>query len=142
MEEKQEFNGFLLNNLGKIKKWTKFLSILSYIAMVLFVIFAVVMGVFSSSFNSVDSQLGFLPGPLFALIYLLGAAAYYFSAKFMGDMSSAAELAKMSSDTKHIESLIEATAKLFTFWGIVVLVGLILYALIFLMGIIGFATMI
>ncbi|MGK0407860.1 MAG: hypothetical protein ACJAZH_001686 [Roseivirga sp.] len=141
MEEKQEFNGLLLGDLAKIKKWTKFLSILSYVGAVLMVIVGVIMGVFSSNLPGMEDTLGGIPGPLFALIYLAGAALYYFSGKYLGDMAKSAEMGMLSSEANHIESLISHTAKLFSFWGIATAVVIGLYALFFILALVGMGTM-
>jgi hypothetical protein len=141
MEEKQEFNGLLLGDLAKIKRWTKFLSVLSYVGAVLMVIVGVVMGVFSSNLSGVEDTLGIIPGPLFALIYLAGAALYYFSGKYLGDMAQSSDMAILSSEANHIESLISHTAKLFSFWGIVTAVVIGLYALFFVLALVGLGTM-
>jgi len=128
MEETQKFNGLLLNNLAKIKRWTKFLSILSYIATALMIIGGisiVVFGVGSTGMAGFSAG-----GPLFALIYIASSALYYFSGKYLGDISQSAEMAGYTSETNHIEDLIGAMSKLFNFWGIIAVVVLVLYFLI------------
>lgn len=136
MEEKEQFNCLLLGQLAKIKRWTKFLSVLNYIATVLMVVIGVVMGVFGTNLSSLGDAYSAVPGPLFALIYLAGAALYYFSARYLNDMSKSADMAAYTSETNHIESLIAATAKLFSFWGIVTAIALALYFLIIILAIV------
>ena len=69
MEEKEQFNGLLLGQLAKIKRWTKFLSVLSYIATVLMVVIGVVMGVFGTNLSSLGDAYSAVPGPLFAKLF-------------------------------------------------------------------------
>lgn len=129
MEEKQEFNGLLLNDLAKIKRWTRFLSVLSYIGGVFMVIAGISILIFGSSISGMGSLPSFF-GPLFSLIYLGGSALYYFSGKYLGDISKSADMAGSTSETSHIESLISAAAKLFSFYGVIVAVILVIYLLI------------
>ncbi len=133
MKENQEFNGLLLTNLAKIKRWTKFLSIVCYVLMALMILFTIIMGVFGSTIGSLESFAA--AGPIFSLIYLGGAALYYFSAKYLGDISKSADMAHYTSETTHIESLIAAVAKLFSLYGIITAVVLAIYLLIFIVGI-------
>jgi len=129
MEEKQEFNGLLLNNLAKIKRWTKFLSILSYVAMAFMIIGGVSVTVFGA--GAAGMRVFSAAGPIFAVIYIAGSALYYFSAKYLGDISKAADMAAYNSETNHVENLLAGMAKLFSFWGIIVAVVLVIYLIIF-----------
>tara|TARA_R110002050_G_scaffold43127_2_gene103627 strand:- start:10844 stop:11125 length:282 start_codon:yes stop_codon:yes gene_type:complete len=77
------------------------------------ILIALVMGVFGTNLSSLGGVYSAIPGSLFIVIYLAGAALYYFSAKYLGDMSKAADMAAYTSDTTYIESLIAATGNFF-----------------------------
>ena len=119
-------------------KWAKFLCIVGCIGVALLVIMAIVMFAFGSSLGSVPMPgLGAVTG----FIYLIMAAIYIYPLIKGFQFANGVKAACLSNDESELARGFEGMRSWFTFMGILAIIGLVLYAIIFLIGIIaGFAA--
>ena len=119
-------------------KWAKFLCIVGCIGLAFIVIVAIAMFAFGNSLGPVPRP-GF--GAVMGFIYLIGAALYVYPLIKGFQFANGVKAACLSNDESELARGFEGMRSWFTFMGILAIIGLVLYAIIFLIGIIaGFAA--
>lgn len=138
--------GLTLNNqtmafLREIAKWANFLAIVGFIGIGLVVLMALFGGaVFASAASEFGGGAEMVGGAFFTIIYLLVAVLYFFPVyylfKFAGNMKTALGAKDEDTLTKAFEYL----KSHYKFIGILTIIMLSFYALIFLFGLLGIAA--
>jgi len=135
------------SDLRKTAKWTKFLSILGFIFVAIMVVFSLIAG------TVVQSMMRNMPigggeafpipggGIFLTLFYLLFALLYFFPCLYLFKYSSALSKALNNDDQMALHAATKNERKLYTFVGILMIVILSFYALIFLTAIVAGAVM-
>jgi|APTNR8051073442_1049403.scaffolds.fasta_scaffold00866_11 hypothetical protein len=126
--------------IAEIAKWAKLLSIIGFIGIGLMVI----AGLFAGSMLASMSSMGGGPaigGGFFTVIYLLVAALYFFPVLYLYQFATGAQKALASGSDSDIEMAFESLRKHYRFLGILMIVILSIYALMFVIGLIGMAAM-
>lgn len=118
----QEANSHLLNTA----KWAKFLSIVGFVAMGLLVILGFSLGGIISLF--IDEVLPF-PMFIFGFIYLFVAAIYFYPLFALLKFSNYAKKAIIESDSEKLTESFRNLKGVFTFIGILTLIGVIGFVL-------------
>ena len=128
--------------LYEAARWGKFLAIVGFVIIGLMVLLGIGMGVFMGSFASLaDSSdyssplLGMMGGGAFTLIYLVFAALYFFPTLYLYRFSTNAMTAIKQAHSHQVELSMENLKSMFKFMGILMIIILSFYALIFLFGI-------
>ncbi len=128
--------------LRETAKWGNFLAIAGFIGSGLLVLFGLI---FSFSFSALqhlpmDTMPGMLSGGfsfLFGFIYILIAILYFFPSLYLYRFSNKLKMALSMNNEEELTEAFSNHKSLFKFMGILTIVTLSLYALMFLFGILG-----
>ncbi|KAF2510846.1 hypothetical protein EYY60_10100 [Flavobacterium zhairuonense] len=146
MEETSVFENFEMqldqsakDFLKETAKWAYFLSILGFIGVGLFVVFAIFAGaIFASLGNTMGAGLfaGSL-GAFMSFVYLAFAALYFFPVYYLFRFGSNAKRAFRENDSEALTSSLGYLKSHYKFIGILMVTILSLYALIFVLAMLG-----
>lgn len=150
MENNSPFDSFELQLtesakifIKEIAKWAKFLSIVGFIFLGFLVLGAIAMfasgGAMATMSSSPMGALGAAGGALAGIIYLLVALLYFFPIRYMYMFASKTKRAFESNDSQEMTDAFENLKSHYKFIGILTIIGLSFYALIFLLAIFGLA---
>ena len=132
-ENTMNVNDQIKSYLMTASKWSKFLSIIGFIGVGLMVIMAIIfmMGLFPMQEMKVMNQSPFmrLPFVFVGFIYIVIAAISFFPVFYLYKFSSEMKQALIRNDEQILTSGFENLKKMFTFYGIMTIVMLALYAL-------------
>lgn len=123
-------------------KWAKFLCIVGCIGVAIVVIFAIFLMGAGTMASSMFSEMPF--GPIaMGVLYLIIAALYIYPLIKGFQFANGAKAACLSNDENELARGINGLSSLTKFWGILTIIILAIYVLIFLFGLIGvgFAAM-
>ena len=118
--------------LSEAGKWGKFISIVGFIAVGLLVVFGVFAGTLFSQLPGYED----IPGALFSIIYIVLAALYFFPILYLYRFSTKVREALNANDEGVLEYALENLKSHYKFIGILMIVMLALYALIFVFALI------
>ena len=126
-----------------ISKWGKFLAIVGFIFLGLMVLGAIAMLV-GSSFIAANQPRGFgntqaMPMTFASILYLLMAVLYFFPTLYLLKFSNKVKMAWEHKNQSDFDEAIVNLKSLFKFVGILTIVILGLYILMFLVGMLGAA---
>lgn len=127
----------MLNFINQTKNWTKFLSILGFIFIGFMILGGLAMFVMGTAFMSNMNMGNVIPGSFFGVFYILLSIIYLIPTLQLYNCSTHLSYSQQSGS---IEEFITAFGKLksfFKFWGILSIVLIGLYILIFIGVIIG-----
>jgi hypothetical protein len=131
-----KLNDYSIDFLKETAKWVNFLAIMGFIGIGLMVISAFFMGaIFSSLPNSGD--IPFNAGPIMTGVYLLFAALYFFPVLYMYRFADKMKIALARKDEDVLTDAFINLKAHYKFIGILTIVMLSLYALLFLLALIG-----
>src|SRR5574343_132081 len=129
-----KINNFLLETA----KWAKFLAIVGFVFIGLMVLAALVMIGAGASASRIP---GFAGGTMLAgVTYIVMAVLYYFPTQYLYNFAVKMKLAIQNSQQNNLEDGFENLKSLFKFTGILMIVVLSIYALLFLIGLLGLAV--
>lgn len=131
-------NGEAINFLGQIAKWAKFLSILGFVMMGLLVVFGLFAGTFFAKFMPAG-QAGSMPSMAFAIMYSLIALLYFFPIYYLFNFSNKILRAIRNDSSADLTSAFSNLKSHYKFMGVLAIVFLSFYALMAVIGLIGFA---
>ncbi|MHA4807641.1 DUF5362 family protein [Flavitalea flava] len=126
--------------LKETAKWGKFLSILGFIFCGLFVIIALFAGTFiASTVGRMGGAYGMMGGmgALISVIYILIALLYFFPCLYLYNFSKKTQAALLGNDQNQLIQAFRNLKSLFRFWGILTVIILGFYALVFIIAIIA-----
>ncbi|MEG2078977.1 DUF5362 family protein [Chryseobacterium sp.] len=119
--------------LVEAAKWTSFLAILGYIGIALMVVAALFMMTMGASMSSASSSLAPLGGGMFiGVIYLVFALLYFLPINYLYKFSSNMKHAISTNNQASLTSAFEYLKSHYKFIGIITLVVIGLYILMFL----------
>ncbi|GIZ08633.1 DUF5362 family protein [Flavobacterium sp. UMI-01] len=127
-----EAQGFL----KETAKWGYFLSILGFVFIGLIVIVAFFIGSIFSKFNSIGNGINpmmGISGGIFSVIYLLIGLVYFFPVYYLFKFSSKVKNAFKFSDNQQLNASFEYLKSHYKFMGIVALIFLSFYVVVFFM---------
>lgn len=147
MEETSVFEKFELHLdetakdfLKETAKWAYFLSILGFVGVGLFVVIAIFAGAIFSTLGATVPGAGVLAGSFGALMsffYLLIAAIYFFPVYYLFRFGSNAKKAFRDNDSEMLTSSLGYLKSHYKFIGVLMASILVLYALIFVLALVG-----
>ncbi len=129
-----------LSYLKETAKWCQFLSILGFIFLGFIFIAAVSMIIFGSELNStLAAAQGYnrgvqFPTGLIALLYIILGALYFFPIYYLYNFATNMKKATFSGSNSEIQEAFKNLKSHYKFVGIVTIVILSIYLLIFLFG--------
>ncbi len=129
-----ELTQLAINHLLRTSKWSKFLSIVGFVATGLLIVLALVMLfiVGASDFN-----FSFYEGGLLSLVYLFSGAIYGYSCYLLYQFSKNIKEAISNKDNKQLELALKNQSDLYTFYGVLTIILLAIYAITIVFGIMG-----
>lgn len=135
------------SNLAEAARWGRFLSILGFIMCGLIVLIGVFAGSFLAMFMSrpefEDMESGAMPagmGGLMLIIYIIIAVIYFFPCLFLFRFSNQMKAALASNDQEALNSSFQNLKSMFKYLGILAIIFLALYGIVFLIGLVGAAA--
>jgi uncharacterized membrane protein (DUF485 family) len=130
-----------IQNLNETRKWTNFLSIMGFIFIGLMILIAFAAGSMFAAMGESESNMPF-SGTILGFFYLVIAFIYFFPILYLYRFS---KFTKKALETQNPNDLNEAFKNLkshYRFMGIITIIMIVLYALLFLIGIaVGFSGM-
>jgi hypothetical protein len=132
----QEAQGFL----KETAKWAYFMSILGFIGIGFMVVLALFIGTIFSAIGGMSRNvhsMGILETGLMSGIYLSIAVLYFFPVYYLYQFSSKLKKAFKANDTDLVNSSFEYLKSHYKFIGILTLVFVVIYGLIFLFTILA-----
>lgn len=128
--------------LKEIAKWANFLSIVGFIGIGFFVLIALFGGAFMASAASQFGDAGPLAagGAFLTIVYLLVALLYFFPVYYMFKFARNLKAALQSKDEETLTKGFEYMKSHYKFIGILTIVLLSFYVLMFLLGLLGLAA--
>lgn len=131
-------------HLKETAKWAKLLAIVGMVVMGLVVLLGIIMMVSISSLSALSPELGMMGGMMgfgVGLFYIAMAALYIYPIWKLYQFSELSKKALMSEDSELLTQAFEAQKSMYKFWGILMIILLSIYALIFVVSIGGFMLM-
>jgi len=132
-------NQMIIDETGKahyleMAKWTKFLAIVGFVMMGIIILCGFFMG---SIFANIPgySTMGAISGIGFAIIYILIAGLYFYPTYALYKFSILIKPALSSNDTALFNEAIAYKKGMFKYMGILMIILLAMYALMFIFGI-------
>ena len=131
-----------INYLGETARWGRFLSILGFIFCGLILIGGVFYGtIFSSLMRSVNADSPVLSGAFMSALYIIGsivvALLMFLPALYLFNFSTKMRRALGNNDQPILVESLKNLKSYFKYYGIITIICLSFYALIFIAGIIG-----
>ncbi|MES2648565.1 MAG: hypothetical protein V4717_16945 [Bacteroidota bacterium] len=120
------------NYLIDIARWAKLFSILGLIAGILIILAGIVTALFNSSLNSLAGFRGL--GPFVGIFSMLFGTVYFYPSWLLLKFATKMPAALKIGDQLLVNESLKNLKGCFKFWGIVSLIIVGLYALIFLLG--------
>ncbi|NVJ87817.1 MAG: hypothetical protein HWD82_00030 [Flavobacteriaceae bacterium] len=139
--EQLTINNASRNYLSEISKWAFFLSIVGFVGVAFFVLVAIFSGIFfGEEFNSLyENQIPFNMGSFISVTYLVIAAIYFFPILYLFKFSKKMKIALASKNDDSLSGAFEMLKSHYKFLGVFTIIVLSLYALLFIIGMLGFA---
>lgn len=138
-DKKLEFNNKNMGFLKEIARWTKFLSVVGFVGIGLMVVVGIFGGTMLSTANAYGGVAGRGMSPIFfTIMYLLMAGLYFMPVRYMWLFSSKMDAGLKSKIQSEVDAALENLKSHFKYIGIMMIVVLSIYALIFVIGIIGY----
>ncbi len=145
-EKKFELSKMSIAHILETAKWAKFIAIVGFVVVAFLLVLAFFMGFFLPSINSAElenlnaNEMGGLMsmmGPMLSVIYILIALLYFFPVLFLFNFSNMAMKAIKQNDNELLNSSFNQIRRHFKFIGILTLIGVLVYAIIFIGSILG-----
>ena len=118
-------------------KWTKFLAIVGFVFSALVAMAALGAGAFITLLNKMNpgNSFGALGTGFFTVYLLLMGLLYFYPSLLLFKHANAAKKAILYGDQENLSIAMRNMKSFFKFWGVLMIVILGLYAMIFLVGI-------
>ncbi|TRZ43769.1 DUF5362 family protein [Robertkochia solimangrovi] len=125
--------------LKEVAKWGKFLAIVGFIGIGLMVILAFFYGAIFAFMPNYDDAMMAAGGSVFTIVYLVLAVIYFFPVYYLFKFSEKLKGALNGNDSMMLQDGFEFLKKQFKYVGILMIVMLSLYGLIFIFSMIFLA---
>ena len=129
--------------LREAGKWANFLSIMGFIFCGLILVLAIFAGTVFSVLSNVMPNAGALPagiGGIISVVYIVLDVVYFFFPYYLYQFADKIKKGIVYSDTAHLTAAMGKLKSFLKYWGILTIVLLAFYALIFIIAIIGALT--
>lgn len=140
-EEKLALNELSFLHLEETAKWGKFLAIVQFVGLALMVIVALVMGIFLPEMNNAMTQESPVPisfSATFIMILYLGMAVLmFFPALYLYHYAVKLKMAIQEKNSEVLGDAFNHQRRLYKFIGIVTIVVIAIYAIVFIGAMIG-----
>lgn len=138
MMENAQLSAQSLRWLYDAARWAKFIAIVAFIGLGLLVIVGFVIGPAINALNNEfeSAPLPF-PGTLFGVIYLVVSLIYFFPFLFLYQFANGVTIAYKTNDEEKLNASLVYIKKHFNYIGVLLIILLSLYALLFIIGILG-----
>lgn len=124
--------------LSETAKWAKFLAIVGFVFCGLFALLAIFAGTFmSTAFGAVGGN-GGATGIFVTLLYLAIAAIYFFPCLFLFHFANKMLRALRQNDQLYLTDSFKNLKSCYKYMGILMIIVLSLYAIMFIIFIVGF----
>ena len=134
-------NEEMRSHFYEMAKWAKFLGIVGFVITGLMVTGALAAGATMSALSKFGGgQLAALSGGAFTFVFMLYAVMIFYPSLLMYQYSSNAKTGVLYGEQFNLTHAIGKLKSLFKFWGIVTIIFISLYALIFILAIVGAAS--
>lgn len=136
-----QVNNRTRNYLIEIRKWTYFLSIIGFVG----IVFLILIGAFSSviygdMMNTLSqAQMPFDMSIFMTVTYISLALIYFFPVLYLFKFSKKLKIALATKDDDKLADAIEMLKSHYKFIGVFMIIVLSLYALLFIVGLLGIA---
>jgi len=131
-------NDQMRSYIQEISKWSYFLSIIGFIGIGFIILAALFAGmIFGSMSNELGMGMGMMSGGVITVLYLIIGGVYFFPVLYLFRFSTKAKAALRSGSDSELTEAFENLKSHYKFLGIMTIVVLGLYALLFLFGGIG-----
>lgn len=133
IKDKLEFNDQSLNYLNSSRKWTMFFAILGFIFIGFIIIIALLMltGMLYDSLP-IGTHTTLFPLGLIVFFYFIGAILHFFPAYFLVQFSIHSKKAILYKDEYRLETAMRNLKNFFTFIGVLTIIAILFYVVIFL----------
>ena len=121
--------------LSETSRWGKFLAILAFIAIGLLIIAGIFMGALITTMG--QSQLASTSGPVLTIVYLVMGILYIYPAWSLYKYSKLMKTSLNTSDQEQFNNALRHLKNIFKFLGILSIITLVLYGIVFLFGLIA-----
>ncbi len=134
-------NQLTIDETGKaiyleMTRWTKFLAIVGFVMLGIMIVMGLFLGTAMSAALG-GSGLGVFSGIGFTLVYLIIAALYFYPTYALYKYSILIKPALRANDSTLFNRAINYKKNMFLYMGVVMIIVIALYALIFLFAIMG-----
>ncbi len=129
-------------HLLETAKWAKFLSIVGFIMCGLLAMFALFAGsIFSAALSQMEEMGTAVGGTMLTIIYLAMALLWFFPFLYLYRFATKATIALRSADQQNLNQSFKNLKSCFRFLGIMTIIMLGMYALVFVVAIGAAMTM-
>lgn len=134
--EKLEVTDFIKLDLVEGAKWAKFLAIVGFVSIGLMLVGGLFVG---SSMSALSGATGAMSGALLVALYFLIAGLYFYPVYALYKFAKNIKLAIEHNNNNAFATGIRYLKGMFKYMGIITVIFLSLYALLFMFGILGAA---
>ena len=140
-----KLNNFSIGFLKETAKWTNFLSIVGFVMLGFLVLGAIFGGAMFATLYSSPEFAEFndgaaIGGTFITILYLIIAVIYFFPIYYLYKFSGNMKRALVSKDEDTLTKALEYLKSHYKFVGILMIIGLSFYLLMFLLGLLGLAA--
>jgi hypothetical protein len=135
LSDQLELNGRAINYLREAAKWGKFIGIIGFVMIGIFVVFAVFMGAIfggTAAMSNMSYGMGAMSGGMITGTYLVMALIYFFPTLYLYRFSVRTARALRDSNSELLTDGVGQLKSMFKFMGILMIVIIGLYAIIFI----------
>ena len=127
-----------IDYLKETVKWSYFISIIGFIGVGFMVVGGLTMSTVLASLGSLTGELyGAVPAGFLGALYLILALIYFFPVYYLFNFSRKMKLALKENDTTTLTESFKNLKSHYKFVGILTLIIVILYGVLFLIGLLG-----
>ncbi len=136
-----EIDNLIKSHLYEAAKWGKFLAIMGFIICGLIILIGIFFGSIMGKFAGADEALGggmmAGMGAMMAVVYVVIAVVYFFPCLYLFRFATKMKTALNGNDQAQLNASFENLKSMFKFVGILTVIILVLYAVLFLFAIVA-----
>ncbi len=132
-----QLNSTAKAHIAETAKWANFLAIVGFVFLALFVIVAIFAGTLMSTLLASRSPMGAAPSFMLTITYLFIAVIYFFPLMYLYKFAQKAKSALRADDTHDLQIAFQNLKSVYKFMGILMIITLALYAIVFIIAIVG-----
>jgi hypothetical protein len=132
------------SHLKETAKWAKLLAVVGMVMMGLIILFGIIMMVSIGSLGALSPELGMMGGAMglgLGFFYIAMAALYIYPIWKLYQFANLTKRALVSEDSDLLTQAFEAQKSMYKFWGILMIVVIAIYGLVFVISMAGFMYM-